>query len=202
MSRLLLVRHGATELTTNMRFQGQINTELNAEGYKQVEKLRDRLTTEKIDQIYCSDLKRAMATAEVINSRHKADITACPELREISYGEVEGMAYDDIRRLHPDVADCCVNWSTQLKFPGGESFSEFTKRVNQFTEELNKHTPEQNILIVAHGGTLRVVLCQLLGLELWRWRQFQINVASLSIVEKRSDIAILNLFNDTSHLKI
>jgi len=200
MSRLLLVRHGATELNDTMRFQGHVDIELSAVGYKQVEKLRDRLAIDKLDVTYCSDLKRAVTTAELISSRHQAEIIACPELREISYGEVEGMAFDDIRRLYPEVADCCVNWSTELEFPGGESFDQFAQRVSQLMERLKKHTPEQTILIVAHGGTLRVILCHLLGLELKRWRQFQINVASLSIVETRPDIAILNLLNDTSHL--
>ena len=201
MSRLLLVRHGETEYNTTRRFQGHSDIELSNTGYGQAERLRDRLATERIDIAYSSDLSRAMTTARLISSRHKASIITCPELREIDYGKVEGLAFDEIRRLYPEVADSCVSWSTHLEFPEGESFDELRARVSKFLSRLKKHTPEQTILIVAHGGPLRLLLCYLLEIDLWHWRQFQLGVASLSIVDTYPEIALLSLFNDTSHLK-
>ena len=88
----------------------------------------------------------------------------------------------------------------KLEFPEGESFEELKARVSKFLDRLNNHTPEQTVLIVAHGGPLRLLLCYLLELDFWHWRQFQLGVASLSIVDTYPEIAFLSLFNDTSHL--
>lgn len=195
-----MVRHGDTEFNSAQRFQGHSHIELSPAGYRQAERLRDRLAAEKIDIIYSSDLKRALATAEVISSRHKAGIITCPELREINCGKLEGLTFDEVSRFYPEVVAWCVNWSPQLRFPGGESFDELKERVTSFLNRLKEHTLEQTILIVAHGGPLRLLLCYFLEIDLWHWRQFQLNVASLSIVETYPEIAVMSLFNDTSHL--
>ncbi len=200
MTRLLVVRHGDTEFNSAQRFQGYSDIELSGAGYKQAERLRDRLAAERIDTIYSSDLRRALATAEVISSRHQTGITTCPELREINYGRLEGLTFEEIGRLYPEVADWCVNWSPQLEFPGGESFGELKERVSAFLSRLRNQALEKTILIVAHGGPLRLLLCFLLEIDPWHWRQFQLNLASLSIVETYPEIAVISLLNDTSHL--
>jgi len=200
LSRLLLVRHGITEFNSTRRFAGYSDVELSPAGYKQVEKLRDRLVNEKIDAIYSSDLKRALATAEVLSSGHKENIVTCSELREINYGNVEGLTFEEIGRLYPEVAELVANFSPRLKFPGGESFEEFIERTSKFLDRLKQHTPEQTILIVSHGGPLKVLVCYLLGIDLGHWWQIRLDNASLSIMETYSQGAILSLLNDTSHL--
>ncbi|MFC2047752.1 histidine phosphatase family protein [Chloroflexota bacterium] len=201
MTKLFLVRHGDTELHSSRLFVGHCDAELNAFGLKQVERLRDRLATEKIDAIYASDLKRALVTAETIASRHQLEVITCSELREISYGEIEGLTFDKISQLYPEVAELCTTWSLQLKFPGGESFGELEGRVSKFLDRLKQHAPEQTILIVAHGGPIRLMVCLLLGVALVHWRQFYIDLASLSIIDTYPQVAILNLLNDISHLR-
>ena len=200
MSRLLLVRHGSTDLNSARRFQGHSDIELSTDGYTQVERLRDRLAAEKIDFIYSSDLKRALATAKVISSRHKVEVITCSELREINYGNVEGLTFEEIGRRYPEVAEQCTNWSVQLQFPGGEGFNELKERVNKFLDRLKQHAPEQTILIVSHGGPLRLLVCRLLGIGLECWWQIRFDNASLSVVETYPRGAILSLLNDTSHL--
>ncbi len=201
MARLLLVRHGTTELNSAHMFQGHSDIELSAEGLKQAEKLRDRLADEKIDVVYASDLRRAVVTAEIIASTHKLNITTCPELREINYGKVEKLTFDEIKSLYPKVAEMCVDWSLSLQFPEGEGVVELEQRINKFLERLKQHSPEQTVLIVAHGGPLRVMVCSLLGIALEHWRQIYIDLASLSIVHTYPEIAVLALLNDVSHLK-
>ena len=201
MSRLLLVRHGDTEFNRTRRFQGHSDIELSTTGYKQAERLRDRLAAEKIDIIYSSDLKRALATAELISSKHKVSLVICPELREINYGKLDGLTFDEISYLYPEIADQCVNWSLQLRFPGGESFDELKERVSKFVDRLKQHASGQTILIVAHGGPLRLMVCHLLGIELRHWQQIRLDNASLSIMDIYPEAAIISLLNDTSHLK-
>ncbi len=201
MTRLLLVRHGLTEFNIMRRFAGYTNIEMSAAGYAQVEKLRDRLINEKIDAIYSSDWKRAMATAELISVGHNVDIVACPELREANYGDAEGLTFDEIKQLYPGVAGAITHFSLKLKFPGGESFNEFVERVSTFLDRLNKHAPSETILIVSHNGPLRVLIWRLLGIGQKHWWQIRIDNASLSIVETYPRGAIVNVLNDTSHLR-
>ncbi len=201
MSRLLLVRHGITEFNSIRRFAGYSDVEMNAEGYRQVEKLRDRLAKEKIDAVYCSDLKRAVVTAEVITSGHGVEIVCCSELREINYGDAEGLTFNEISQRYPELAKTIRNFTLEMKFPGGESFEEFVARTCKFLDRLNKHSPEQTILIVSHNGPLKVLICNLIGISQSCWRQLGCDNASLSIVETYPGRVILSLLNDTSHLK-
>lgn len=202
MSRLLLVRHGVTEFNSARRFAGHSDVEMSAAGCRQVERLRDRLVDNKIDAVYSSDLRRASVTAEVISFGHKVDIVACPELREVNCGNVEGLTFEEISRLYPDVAESLINFSLRLRFPGGEGFEEFIARTSKFLDKLKRHTPSQTILIVSHSGPLRVLICHLLGMDLKHWRQISLDNASLSIVETYSQGVILSRLNDTAHLRV
>ena len=201
MSRLLLVRHGDTEANSAERYWGNSDVKLGDIGIMQAEKLRQRLATESIDAIYSSNLKRAVVTAEIIALEHQSEIVTCAELREINFGKFEGLTFAEISQLYPETAELWVKRDPSLEFPGGESIAEFDKRIIKFMNRLEKHTPEETILIVAHCGTLRVLLCRLLGVELYHRWQFGIGLASLSIVETYPQGAILNLLNDTSHLQ-
>ena len=200
MSRLLLVRHGNTKLNSAERFWGQTDVELGAEGIRQVEQLRDRLETEQIDAVYTSNLRRAIATAEIIASRHQTAITTCAELREINFGKVEGLTFTEISQLYPDFAKSLADWNVQARFPDGESREELNARVLKFLPRLEKHSPEETVLIVAHSGTLRILICNLIGIEPRHWRQFRLSLGSLSILNTYPQGAILSLLNDISHL--
>lgn len=201
MTRLLLVRHGITEFNSTRRFAGYSDIELSDGGYKQVERLRDRLADEHIDAVYSSDLQRARVTADIISSRHGVDIIPCPELREVNYGDAEGLTFDEISCRYPEVADLITNFSLKLKFPKGESFEGFITRVCTFLDRLNEHDPEQIVLVVSHSGPLKVLVCHLLGISQTCWWQLRFDNASLSIIGTYPRGAILSLLNDTSHLR-
>jgi alpha-ribazole phosphatase len=201
LSRLLLVRHGNTKLNNVKRFWGKTDIELSDDGIRQAEQLRDRLSTQRIDAIYTSNLSRARLTAEIIASKHSIDITTRAELGELNFGWVEGLSFEEIKRLHPDLAEVLSNWNTRPQFPGGESLDELNNRVENFLKLLKKHKPTETMLIVAHAGTLQLMICNLLEINLEHWRQMQLDFASLSIVETYPQGAILSLLNDISHLK-
>ncbi|MBM2824476.1 MAG: alpha-ribazole phosphatase [Dehalococcoidales bacterium] len=201
MTRLLLVRHGITDFNSTRRFAGYSDVDLSAAGYRQVEQLCLRFAREKIDAIYSSDLKRALVAAQAISSEHNVDVITCPELREANYGSAEGLTFDDISRLYPDLAESIRNFSLQLQFPGGESFSEFIERTSKFLERVEKYQASETILVVSHSGPLRVLVCRLLGIDMGHWRQIRIDNASLSIVEIHQRGVIVSLLNDTSHLR-
>lgn len=199
MSRLLLVRHGESEYNIARRFAGHLDVGLSAAGMEQAEKLRRRLAIEQIDTVYCSDLKRAVTTAEIAVSGRGLKIVACPELREFNYGLAEGLRFDEIKRLYPGVAEMCINFSPQLAFPQGESFSCFAERTGGFLQRLNGTAT--TTLIVSHSGPTKVLLCRLLGLDYKHWGQLRLDNASLSIIEVMPNRTSISLLNDVSHLK-
>jgi len=194
------VRHGNTKLNSAERYWGRTDVELSATGIRQAQRLRDRLATQKIDAIYTSNLQRASVTAKIIATSHQVGIETCPELREINFGKIEGLTFKEISRLYPEVTRLWSTWSLALKYPGGESVTELNNRVSKFLERLEKHTPEETILIVAHSAPLRLLICHLLGIDMRHWRQIRLDLASLSILDTYPQGAILNLLNDVSHL--
>jgi len=201
LAKLLLVRHGNTKLNSALRFWGQTDVRLSCEGISQAELLRDRLAEQKINAIYASNLSRALVTAEIITSRHQLAITTSAELGEMDFGVVEGLTFDEIKQQKPKLAMQLFDWQARPEFPGGESLDELNERVKKFLPVLAKHTPEETVLVVAHSGVLRLLICNLLGIALEHWRQLQIDLASLSIVDAYPEGAILSQLNDTSHLQ-
>jgi len=201
MSKLFLVRHGDTKLNSAERFWGQTDVELSVAGMRQAERLRDRLATQKIDVIYTSNLSRALVTAEIIASSHQLDVITCAELHEINFGKVEGLTFTEVSHLYPELARTWPDRDLTFRFPDGESVDELNNRVSKFLGRLQKHTLEETILIVAHSAPLRLLICHLLGIDLRNWRQFRLDLASLSIMETYPQGAILSLLNDVSHLE-
>ncbi len=201
MARLLLVRHGNTKLDNAHRFWGKTDVELSVDGIRQAEKMRDRLAKEQLNAVYASTLSRARLTAEIIASTCRIDVITCAELDEINFGRVEGLTFEEISRQHPELSETLDNWKIRPSFPGGESLDELNLRVQKFLKRLNNDKPEETVLIVAHAGTLRVMICNLLAIELEHWRQMRLDLGSLSILETYPRGAILNLLNDVSHLK-
>ncbi len=201
MTKLLMVRHGVTETNATRKFTGQTDVDLNEEGYRQVEKLRDRLADEEIDVIYSSDLKRALVTAEPISLSHRLKVTRCPELRELDYGMCEGLTYREINDRYPELGRLIAEVNPEMEFPGGECFQDLTNRAEKFVEIIKNHGEEEAILAVSHGGMVRTLICRLLGLELSYWSSFRIDNASLTIIDIYPRRTIISLLNDTSHLR-
>jgi alpha-ribazole phosphatase len=201
LPRLLMVRHGETELNSALRYWGRSDVKLSALGLSQAERLRDRLAFEKIDAIYSSSMVRARVTAEIIASGHRLSITDCQELCEVDFGKLEGLTFEEIKAQYPDVAKLWIERSPALEYPGGENRSQFYDRVCGFTSRLGKHQTDEIILIVAHSGVLRTLICRLLGVDLdFRW-QMRLDLASLSTVEVYPNMSVLTLLNDVSHLR-
>jgi len=202
MSRLLLVRHGETELKSSERYWGRTDTKLSALGLRQAERLRDRLAAERIDAIYSSNLKRARMTAEIIASGHQLDVTTCAELREVDFGEIEGLNMEEVSQLFPELAVRMkkVDRGPDFRYPGGESLDELGNRLSSFLGRLKKHNEEETVLVVAHYGVIRTLICQLMGMELRHVYHIRLKLASLSIMETGPTGAILHRLNDTSHL--
>jgi len=162
--------------------------------------LASRLQSETIDRIESSDLKRARQTAQIIAASHATPVFFVPELREIHFGDWEGRTYASIQASDPEAIQVWSQDLTDFVPPGGESLSQMTARVSRVLENLHKFPDNQNLVIVAHGGPLQVMICLSLGLPAKRYWQFKLDTGSISQISLYPEGAILNFLNDTHHL--
>lgn len=200
MTRFLLVRHGETDWNVARRHQGQSDIPLNENGCEQARASARRLMNESIDAIYASDLVRAWATAEAIAKFHPTPIEQEPGFREMSFGEWEGLTYEEIQE-HKAMSP--QDWNqTMLENgpPGGESLRQFAARIKIAIDEIISKRSDETVLIVAHSGTLMLLICILLAHPIEKYWQFRLHQASVSEISIYPDGAIISLLNGTSHL--
>ena len=199
MSRLLLVRHAKTK-QGHGRYWGHSQIGLGEEGIVQAKMLRDHLAGEEIAAIYSSDLNRARSTAEIVASLHATEVVLCPELRELDFGEIEGMTFEEVERCCPEAVRLWVGGDIDAAAPAGENLRQLASRVQRLAARLQRHSPEETILIVAHSGPLRVLLCTWLGIDLERSWQIRLDPASVSLADTYPEGTIVCFLNNTSHL--
>lgn len=170
MGTLLFIRHAETDMAG--RFCGHSDPPLNERAYGQIAELLNALKDEPIDAIYTSDLLRAQTTANAIGQAFGLSQIAVPGLREIDFGEWDGLSWEEIEAR--DSAYAC-KWTEaypQLAAPGGESFVSFRSRVMAELEQLLTRLDQRCFAIVTHAGVMRVVLHELCGLgETEAWKQ-------------------------------
>jgi len=196
-----MVRHGATILSAEDRFAGATDVPLSDEGREQTRRLAERLSRERIAAVYASPLGRTIETAQILAAPHKLDVQAREGLREISHGRWEQMTRREVEEKFPEEA---AEWEKDpYTFAplGGESGLAVTARALPALIELVRKHAGQNILVVSHKGTIRLLLSSLLGFDPRRYRDnLDQNPAALNIVDFRDPSrARLTLFNDTSH---
>jgi len=201
MTKLYLIRHGLTEWNIHNRFQGSSDIPLCSEGIRQAQKLAERLKNIKFSSIYASDLSRAYETAKIIAQFHNIQVKKIPELREISFGEWEGLTKDEILQLKTYDFLAWKSSPHKVEFPGDGSLKKVQQRIEAGLKEIIENNMGEDIVLVSHGGSLKIAIITLLGLDLSFYNKFWLGNTSLSIIEIRKDRNILSLLNDTSHLE-
>jgi alpha-ribazole phosphatase len=201
MKRLFLARHGLTTWNSANRYQGQQDIPLSETGLRQAQALGRRLRSEVIDIIYTSDLSRAWQTAQAVLAFHP-HLAALPDprLRELCFGAWEGLAHSEVEQRYPQELAAWIVDPFNQPAPGGESLRQLTERVQAVLDELQTE-PAENVLIVAHGGSLQVMICLVLELPVKHYWQFRLDNASLTEFAFYPAGSILKLFNDTTFLE-
>jgi alpha-ribazole phosphatase len=204
-TRLLIVRHGQTDWNIERRFQGQTDIPLNAVGLTQARAIARHLSNEMPAAIYSSDLRRAWQTAEIIQTGLSKDsqypLTAEPRLREMCFGEWEGLVYEEIQARQPQLLK---RWETDLVNtapPGGETLLQVAERVQAVFKELVLAYPDKTLMVVGHGGSLQLMIAFAIGISPGNFWQIHLSNASLSELEIYPEGAIMMFLNNTHHLK-
>ena len=245
LTRLYLIRHGETEGGQLNRYKGHIDVPLSENGIRQMERLSKYIVQNrsksfkmvqsssnlnnveplnnieqlKLTAVYCSDLSRALKSAEIIAKPHKLRPIVMPELRERNFGIWEGMTFNEIKEKYPQEFNAWV--SNPLKFSPmqGESTIEVkdrvltalnkilnhsnivqsSSRVVQYSSKLNNieqsSTTLNNIVVVSHGGVNRVILCHFLEIPLENIFRIEQDFGALNIVEFHDNYPVVKLLN-------
>ena len=162
MTTLILVRHGETDWNAQLRWQGHSDTALNEAGREQARRLAGEL--EPVNALYSSDLARASETAEIIAERLGLEVRLDPRLRERGFGSWEGRTAEEIEVSFPDEQR---RWREGIGAGAhdAEQFEAFAARVGSFVDEVVPQHPGEDVLVVSHGGTIRVVHALAAGLD-------------------------------------
>jgi phosphoserine phosphatase len=200
-TRLICVRHGETAWNHDLRLQGQTDTDLSDFGREQAARLAERLAREEIAAAYSSDLRRCVHTAEIALAGRGIRPTLMQGLREVHLGEWQGHTTAELRQLMP--AELERVWANPIdEAPrGGESRRELQSRVVAAIEAIVARHPDQQVLVVSHGGALRALACWVLIADLRAVRRIELDNCGLSRVDVEEGQPRLLRWNDVGHLE-
>ncbi len=199
MLRLYFMRHGETVWNTERRYQGMTDIELSEEGLRQAECAAKRFKNIKIDKIYASPLKRAMKTAEKIAAEKGLEIISEDDFREIHFGEWEGKTVPELTEKYGESYTNFIREPHKYGFPGEGSVENVINRIKPGIDRLIAED-EGNVLIVSHGGIIRLMIMYIMGLDSSWFTKMWINNTGVSIVEIKNDRRLLLTLNDSAHL--
>jgi broad specificity phosphatase PhoE len=200
--RLLLIRHGESEGNAADRIQGVRDEPLTATGRAQATALAQRLRQGyDIGAIYSSSLSRARQTADIIAAALGLPVICDDRLQEYDCGVVTGLCFEEVQAQYPEIARRWVEDSWKVPIPGEEGNEAFQQRVwTAMGDIVARHSQEDTVAVVAHGGTWSVYLACLLGLDFGKRQPWMFGNASLSIVLLGGARPRIALLNDTCHL--
>lgn len=197
--KIYLIRHGrqSSKLCN-------VNVDLSEEGFRQAALVGERLFPEKIQAVYSSDLIRAVQTAQAANLYWNVEHMVRPDLREISFGDMEGMSDGEIAVKYRDFKLQMEKMEEDLPYPGGECAADVVHRALPVFEEL-VNSGYERVAVVTHGGVIRSIAAYYLGLDLAKWRILGKSLENCSITEFSWEDSqkrfTLERFNDYAHLE-
>jgi alpha-ribazole phosphatase len=224
---LYLIRHGETEGAEIKRYKGSIDIPLSENGVRQIEKVSEyiaeavQMNSNSIDPkksssppsppslnggkggllsaVYCSDLGRAIKSAQIIGAPYFLNPIVIPALRERNFGIWEGMSFDEIRDIYPDEFNAWAGNPMKFSPMGGESTLEMSVRVIKALEDIIAHHAGENVAVVSHGGVNRIILCHILGIPLENIFRIEQDYAALNIVEFWDQYPVVKLMNGIAY---
>lgn len=198
---LYLVRHGETEWNALGKFQGSADIVLSSQGINQAKYVSDRLKG-KFDFIYSSPLKRAYKTANMIAEESDLEVKILDDLREINFGEWEGLTVKEIKKQYPKQFKIWEEDVNEGPICGGDvSIKNASIRAKNVILNVIKKHEGKRIVIVAHGGIIKAGLIGIFGWNMTMYHKIVLgNTAISKLCFDDSTYPKLITLNDTSHL--
>ena len=200
-TQIILIRHGQTEWNAAGRFQGQLNSNLSAQGRAQASALGSYLSRGALDHIYASDLDRAHQTATILAELHTLQVSTDPRLGERAMGVFEGNTRPDIENQYPQAWRDYKSLDPDYEIEGGgESIHHVESRAFACLHELTERHSGETIGCVSHGGLIRIVLKSILGIPFQTATRFRVQNTSVHHLEYDESGWAVKTLGSVAHL--
>lgn len=181
--RILLFRHGETANSKEVCFNGHYDVGLSKKGQQQFQHWAKILKHENFKAVYSSDLQRTRNSAQFIGQEHELEPITYSELRELSFGTWEGMSVSEVENTYPGQMKKRMGSVATFRADGGETYPQLQARVIPKYEEIVARHPNDQIVMVCHGGVNRAILGHLLGIPMDKIFRIHQDYAALNIIQ-------------------
>jgi broad specificity phosphatase PhoE len=200
--RLLLIRHGETDWNATLKYQGHADIPLNEQGREQARKVGARVARYGAAALYTSDILRAAETAAIVGEITGLAPRPMPNLREIDVGRWEGLTPEELYRRFPEHMAAFDRDPARTVRLGGESYAQLQDRALVALKAIHAaHPGDELVLAVSHGGTIRALLCHIIGLDLGRFGRLWLDNGSLTELRHGAHGWRLVRLNDAAHME-
>jgi alpha-ribazole phosphatase len=191
--RLLLVRHATAK--GSERFQGHRDASLTSAGRRELRLLCEKCSPYPVRAVYSSDLRRARQTADAVARNFGLEVEVRPELREMHFGQWEGLSWNQITRSFPRLAALWVERFPHQTVPGGEPLRQFRKRIAAGVREIVAANQGQCAVVVTHAGVIRFTLGEALGLPAPNVFRLAQDSCTINVIDYLDDGAVVQCVN-------
>jgi broad specificity phosphatase PhoE len=198
---IYLVRHGQTAWNKEEIFRGRTDVPLDETGLRQAELVGEYFRETEIHAIYSSPLSRAWQTAEGIARIHHLEVQALPGIIDMSFGNWEGHAHQEIQKMDPETYRLWKEEPHRVTLPGGEGLEQVRIRAMAALEGVIDKHPGETVVLISHRVITKVLLCAILGLDHSHFWQIQQDTTAINRIDYTKGLYILSLMNETCHLK-
>lgn len=198
VTELVFVRHAETVWNAEERWQGQTDVPLSASGREEVRLVAARLAGERFDRVLASDLQRAHETARGIAPH--ADVELDRALREMHLGAWCGLLHREVQERFPDELRALQRGEDRRIGGDGETVVELAARVTAAVARIERESAGARVLIVTHGGVIRALLLDVLGLTGKTRPLFGSRNTAITCLAVHEGRRVLCSYNDARHL--
>jgi len=194
-TRLYLVRHGEVDDAYHEVFGGKIDMELSPNGHEQAKRLAKFLSGLHFDRIYRSPMVRVRQTAEPLIDALGRQAEVIDDLREVDFGVWTGYKWHEIEKNFNANAE---DWLVHLEnndIAEAESMLGYRSRVQRSLERMMGEGEAQDLLVLCHGGVIRMLMSLLLKESFSKMDRYEVDFASLTVIEHRTSRAEIKLHN-------
>jgi len=198
---LYFLRHGETIYSETGAYCGELDAELTAEGVQMAEAFAQAYRSIPWTAAYVSPMKRTIATAKPLCEALGLEMQLRDGLKEIRYGKWEDKSVDFVKQHY---WDDYIRWLAEPAWnppTGGETSVEISSRASLVIAEIQEKYAKGNVLVVSHKATIRIILCELLGIDLGRYRdRIDMPAGSVSIVKFDVHGPLLQVLGDRAYM--
>jgi len=195
MTRFWLIRHGEPEERARERCYGSLDVGLSQNARSSMRRVANDVQPGFFDCVYSSSSRRALESARILADAAECAIETVPDLREMHFGDFEGLTYDEAAARNPEIYRQWMETPTEVQFPNGESFLQMRSRVLSAFDAIHRARDGRTVAIVSHGGVNRILLAWALGMpdqHLFRLAQ---NYGAINLLTVAAGFPLVQLMN-------